>query len=308
MTQKTEEAAQESAQESKSPPVPEADNSGASIPVTVDLSDTTADKSLTPEASEGTPSNNPSPPSGRPPARKASGTSGQWKLNLDHANQKHLETGMQMMGMPPKSPIPTVAPEPELPPSSGNGREGEEVLAAADSLAGIVDQMIPSFLVSLGLLDTALKWLRSLAVGIGVGVLFGIFVAFRIEKAVQELDAANKEIRDLKVSLQGIMKEVQKVKGLSQIESQTSIQITAGDRPGEVNILAPQVTRADIEKEKRKIEAAVEAGKPIPLPTTALVTARIPVKINQVDTPVAPLKSAQQAVEPALSEPAASPP
>jgi hypothetical protein len=218
----------------------------------------------------------------------------------------HLEKGMQMMGIPPqtagglKSPVPAVAPEPESPPSED---ETVEVRKATDNLAGIVDQMIPSFLMSLGLLDSALKWLRVLAVGMSLGVLFGGFVAFRMQdaasksekaaedsaRAVKELGEANKELRDLKTSLQNVMKEVQKVKGLSQIESQTSIQITAGDKPGEVNILAPQVSRAEIEKAKSKVEAAVEAGKPLPPPPSPYITAKIPAQLKRVETTVGPI-------------------
>ncbi len=252
---------------------------------------------------------------------KKSSTSGDWKLNLDLAGQNHLERGMQMMGLPPKSPVPSVAPEPEDPPSSGAGREGEEVRQATDNLAGIVDQMIPSFLMSLGLLDSAMKWLRAIAVGMTLSVLCGAFITVRIQdaavkseraaedsaRAVKELIGANKELVDLKSSLQSVMKEVQKVKGISQIEAQTSIQITAGDKPGEVNILAPQVTRAEIEKEKSKVEAAVEAGKPIPPSPSPYVTAKIPAQIKLVETTVGPPPQARPDAAPSAPAAAAPP-
>jgi hypothetical protein len=231
-------------------------------------------------------------------SKKLNSTSGRWKL--DNVGQMHLEKGMQMIGMPSKSPVPTVSPEPEVPPSED---ESVEVRKATDKLAGIVDQMVPSFLMSLGLLDSALKWLRVLAVGMSLGVLFGAFVAFRMQdaasksekaaedsaKAVKELGEANKEIRELKSSLQSVMKEVMKVKGLSQIESQTSIQITAGDKPGEVNILAPQVSRAEIEKAKSKVEDAVEAGRPLPPPPSPYITAKIPAQLKRVETTLGPI-------------------
>jgi len=207
-------------------------------------------------------------------------------------SKAHIESAQKLLDEERGKSDPPDPDEPESRPS-----KSEEVAEAAETLTGAVDQMVPSLLLSIGMLDTAIKWLKGIAACMAVAFLIAVFIAVRIEKATstteaaskevaaargqltkanEELDRANKELGDIRADLRNLKAEMAK----QAVDQASQPKIVAGDRPGEVAIVTPAINQKDIEKAKKAAEKAVKEGKePPPLPTAAKAT-KIPAQLK----------------------------
>jgi uncharacterized membrane protein (Fun14 family) len=166
----------------------------------------------------------------------------------------------------------------------------EEVEEAATTLTSAVDQMVPSLLLSLGMLDAAIKWMKFVAVLIGVaiigvGVLIenGIRTANSNKRAADEVSAAKFELVRIKGELEEIKKsiiDVRKADAKREIAAAAETKLVAGDKPGEVALVTPDISEEEIKIAQKKAEEAVEKGEKPPAPPTAKGT-KIPVKLGE---------------------------
>lgn len=175
-----------------------------------------------------------------------------------------------------------------------------EVGEAADKLTGAVDQMVSPLLLSLGMLDSAVKWLKLLTAGMCLASVLGVFIAVRMEMASSAAQSASKEVSEAKQAVKEAKEELARANGeLKQIKSDlltlraeaakqavdqaSQPKIVPGDRPGEVAIVTPAINPKDIEKAKKAAEQAVKAGKePPPLPDPGKAT-KIPAQLKPVE-------------------------
>jgi len=175
-----------------------------------------------------------------------------------------------------------------------------EVGEATEKLTGAVDQMVSPLLLALGLLDSAVKWLKLLTAGVCVATALIVFIAVRIEMASSAAQAASKEVSEAKQAVKDAREELTKANGeLKQVrddlltlkaeaakqavDQASQPKIVPGDRPGEVAIVTPAIAPRDIEKAKKAAEQAVKAGKePPPLPEAGKAT-KIPAQLKPAE-------------------------
>lgn len=152
-----------------------------------------------------------------------------------------------------------------------------EVNNAADSLTSAVDKMTPPLLLSIGMLDTALRWLKVITTFLIIAFCIAAFIAFRTEKAAKINEVAAKEVANSRVELAKANKELAEIKeslmnlkvdaAKQAVDQVSQPRIVAGDRPGEVSIITPAIRPEVIEKAKEAAAKAVKEGKePPPLP------------------------------------------
>lgn len=165
-----------------------------------------------------------------------------------------------------------------------------EAAEAAEKLTDAVDQMVPSLLLSIGMLDTAIKWLKGIAACMAVAFLIAVFIAVRIEKATSVTEAASKEVDAARVELGKANAELKQIRedllnlkaemAKQAVDQASQPRIVAGDRPGEVAIVTPTINPKEIEKAKKAAEKAVKEGKePPPLPSPDKAT-KIPAQLK----------------------------
>lgn len=95
-----------------------------------------------------------------------------------------------------------------------------EVGEAADKLTGAVDQMVSPLLLSLGMLDSAVKWLKLLTAGMCLASVLGVFIAVRMEMASSAAQSASKEVSEAKQAVKEAKEELARANGeLKQIKS-----------------------------------------------------------------------------------------
>lgn len=186
------------------------------------------------------------------------------------------------------------------PPARKQMDSAGEVGEAADKLTGAVDQMISPLLLSLGMLDSAVKWLKFLAAGMCLAAVLGVFIAVRMEMASSAAQTASREVSEARQAVREAREELVKANGeLKQVrdsllslraeaakqavDQASQPKIVPGDRPGEVAIVTPAITPKDIEKAKKAAEQAVKAGRePPPLPEPSKAT-KIPAQLKPAE-------------------------
>jgi hypothetical protein len=192
-----------------------------------------------------------------------------------------------------KPPLPEESNEVEVDesvPSRDSTPEKNEVDEAAVTLTSAVDQMIPSLLLSLGMLDAAIKWMKFVAALIGVAIiLLGVLIENGIRSANSNKRAANEvstaklelvKIKDELVDIQKSMIDVRKADAKREIMAATETKLVAGDKPGEVSLVTPDISPEEIKIAQKKAEEAVEKGEKPPAPPTAKGM-KIPVKLGE---------------------------
>lgn len=183
------------------------------------------------------------------------------------------------------------------PGARGKMNSADEIGEAADKLTGAVDQMVPPILLSLGMLDSSIKWMKLMAAGMCVGSVLAMFIAVRMEMASAAAQTASKEVSGAKRAVKDAREELTKANGeLKQIrddlltlkteaakqavDQASQPKIVPGDRPGEVAIVTPAIAPKDIAKAKKAAEKAIKAGKePPPLPESGKAT-KIPARLK----------------------------
>lgn len=171
---------------------------------------------------------------------------------------------------------------------SATDLEKEEVDEAAGLLTSAVDQMVPSLLLSLGLLDTVMKWLKFVAALMTVAIVIllvimvnGLRAAGHNKDAAAQVDAANAELRLIKGELVGVqdgMKDQRKAEAKRVIAEAAQPKLVTGE-DGEVAILDPKVTPEQVKVAQKKAVEAVDRGEEPPAPPTAKGT-KIPIDIE----------------------------
>lgn len=152
-----------------------------------------------------------------------------------------------------------------------------EVNGATDKLTNAVDQLVSPLLLSIGMLDTALRWLKVITAFLGIAFMITVFIAFRTEKAAEINETAAKEVASSRIEIAKANKELAEIKeslinlkvdaAKQAVDQVSQPRIMAGDRPGEVSIVTPAIRPEVIEKAKEAAEKAVKEGKePPPLP------------------------------------------
>ena len=211
---------------------------------------------------------------------KAGSGSGEHLLKLDEAlssdrNQVQIEKARKLVGE-----------------SNPPGETGE-VKAAADNLTSAVDQMVPPLLLALGMLDTAVKWLKAIVALMAVAFGVAVFIAVRMEVAASaardaatEVSESKKELAKANMELAGIRDSLINLKvetAKQAIDQASQPKIVAGDKPGEVSIVTPVINPNEIKRAKADAEKAVKAGKePPPVPTAEKAT-RIPAQLKPAE-------------------------
>lgn len=212
---------------------------------------------------------------------KASGSSsGEHLLKLDEAlasdrSQVQIEKARRLVG------------------ESNPPGEMEEVQVATENLTSAVDQMVPSLLLSLGMLDTAVKWLKMIVAIMVAAFGVAVFIAVRMEVAASaardaatEVSESKKELAKANLELVGIRDSLTKLKvetAKQAIDQASQPKIVAGDKPGEVSIVTPVINQAEIKRAKADAEKAVKAGRePPPVPMAEKAT-KIPAQLKPAE-------------------------
>jgi len=214
-------------------------------------------------------------------------------------NQRYLEGAKKLVEEHIASKVPSAPNEketmdgtkPELQTDQPSHDSIEEIDEAATTLTDAVDQMVPSLLLSLGMLDSAIKWLKFVATLMGIAIIMlavllmkGVNAASLNKTAAEEVGAARAELVEIRgdlIKIKGAIIDVQKSDARRQITEATEPKIVAGDKPGEVALVAPKVDPKEIEQAKKKAEEAVERGEDPPKPPTPKGTTKIPVTLGE---------------------------
>ena len=167
----------------------------------------------------------------------------------------------------------------------------EEIDEAATTLTSAVDQMVPILHLSLGMTDAAIKWMKFVAALLGVAILLlvvlvenGIRSANSNKRAADEVGTAKTEIVQIKdelIAIQRSMIDVRKADARREIAAAAEPKLVAGDKPGEVALVAPDVDPEDIERAKKRAEEAVEKGEKPPKLPSPKGTTKISVKLGE---------------------------
>jgi hypothetical protein len=165
-----------------------------------------------------------------------------------------------------------------------------EIATATMTLTQAVDQMVPPLLLSLGILDSAIKWLKGIAVLGSCIALIAIYIAvqsFRAaahnQRAAEAVIKSNQELKEMREELQkanNAIKEATKAGARAEVKAAAEPRLAAGDRPGEVTIVVPHVDPEDLKKAEKNAEEAVEKGLPAPPPPAPKTATKIPAQLK----------------------------
>ncbi len=185
-------------------------------------------------------------------------------------------------------------------PSRDSVTDKEEVDEAAATLTSAVDQMVPAIHLSLGMLLAAIRWMKFVAALILITIVLlivlvenGIRTANSNKRAADSINTSRLELVEVKgelIDIEKSMMGVLKADARREIAAAAEPKLVAGDKPGEVTLVTPDIDPEDIERAKKKAEEAVEKGeKPpkLPLPN-GKISVMLGKKEKSIPPPVRP--------------------